>query len=141
MYSEILAQARLGYVPKMRDPETIEEYLATAKSQEAVPLFWRFEEIVRSCGPSDVVVRRTIVHWRRNRVFVGAFIEGRRLGLNIDLLRTAEHPSRHSAFHTTKRVITHRLRITHADELDAALAEMVAEAYADVGPGTRHTAG
>jgi hypothetical protein len=48
-----------------------------------------------------------------------------------------EHPCLLSAFHTTKRVVTHRLRVTDADQLDAALEALVAEAYDDVGPGTR----
>jgi len=33
-------------------------------------------------------------------------------------------------------VITHRLRIAHAGELDDSIAALLAEAYADVGPGT-----
>jgi hypothetical protein len=45
-----------------------------------------------------------------------------------------------AAFPHTKRVITHRLRITEADQVDDALAELVAESYAEVGPGTRGTA-
>jgi hypothetical protein len=35
---------------------------------------------------------------------------------------------------------THRLRITEADQLDDALAALVAEACEDVGPGTRGAA-
>jgi Domain of unknown function (DUF5655) len=92
---------------------------------------------VDACGPSEIAVRRTIVYWKRKRVFVGAFIQGRRLELNVDLLREAEHACLLAAFHTTNRVITHRLRITDAEQLDPALAALVAEAYADVGPGTR----
>jgi hypothetical protein len=42
-----------------------------------------------------------------------------------------------AAFHTTKRVITHRLRITELDQLDQSVAALVAEAYDEVGPGTR----
>jgi hypothetical protein len=74
------------------------------------------------------------------RVFAGAYVERRRLELNIDLLREVEHPSLIAAFHTTKRVVTHRLRITDAAELDNSIAAFVAEAYEDVGPGTRRAA-
>jgi hypothetical protein len=119
------------------DPTTVDEYLASVPNEDAVAMFHRFAEIVQGCGASEVSPRRTIVFWKRKRVFVGAFIQGRRLELNIDLLRRADHPCLHSASHTTKRVVTHRLRITHADQLDAALAALVAEAYDDVGPGTR----
>ena len=35
------------------------------------------------------------------------------------------------------RVITHRIRVTEADQLDASLEALVVEAYEDVGPGFR----
>jgi hypothetical protein len=57
----------------------------------------------------------------------------------IDLLREAEHPTLLAAFPTTKRVMTHRLRVTDTGQLDASLAALLAEAYAEVGPGTRST--
>ncbi len=41
------------------------------------------------------------------------------------------------AFPHTKLVTTHRRRIADAAELDDALAALVAEAYEEVGPGTR----
>lgn len=115
---------------------TVDEYLQ-GKNREAVALFRGFQELVERCGPSEVAPRRTIVYWKRNRVFAGAYIDGRRLELNIDLLREAAHPSLLSAFHTTKRVITHRLRITDAGQLDESIAALLDEAYEDVGPGTR----
>ena len=77
------------------------------------------------------------MYWKRKRVFVGAYIERKRLELNVDLLREAEHPCKLAAFPHTKRVITHGLRVTEPAQLDDALAALVAEAYEDVGPGTR----
>lgn len=41
------------------------------------------------------------------------------------------------AFHTTRRVITHRLTIERIEQLDASIEELLAEAYETVGPGTR----
>jgi hypothetical protein len=115
---------------------TLEEYL-DGKNAGAVELFLRFQGLVEGCGPSELAPRRTIVYWRRKRVFAGAFVEGRRLGLNVDLLREAEHATLLAAFHHTKRVITHRMRVTDAAQLDEALAALVCEAYEQVGPGTR----
>ena len=115
---------------------SIDEYL-DGKNAGAVELFRRFQELVESCGPSVVAPSRTIVYWKRNRVFAGAFVEGRRLGLNIDLLREAEHPTLLAAFPHTKRVITHRLRATEPEQLDDAMAALLAEAYEEVGPGFR----
>lgn len=89
------------------------------------------------CGPSELAPLRTVVHWKRNRIFAGAFVNGRRLELILDLLRDAQHPAAIGAFNTTKRVITNRLRITDMDQLDDSIAALLAEAYEEVGPGTR----
>ena len=118
---------------------SVEEYLA-GKSPEAVELFRRFEELIQACGPSEPAPRRSIVYWKRERVWAGAFIERSRLELNIDLLRTATHPCLLAAFPTTKRVVTHRLRITDPEELDDSIQALLQEAYDDVGPGTRDLA-
>jgi hypothetical protein len=115
---------------------SVDAYL-DGKDPQGVVLFRGFEEIVQRCGPSVVSPSRTIVYWKRQRIFVGAYIERRRLELNVDLLREADHPCKLAAFPHTKRVITHRLRITAPEQLDDALAALVAESYEEVGPGTR----
>ncbi|MBA2742078.1 MAG: hypothetical protein H0U46_08720 [Actinobacteria bacterium] len=120
----------------MADLDSVEAYLE-GKDPAGVALFRRFETFVERCGFSEPAPRSSIVYWRRTRVFAGAYIERRRLELNIDLLREAEHPCLIAAFPTTKRVITHRLRITDAAQLDESIRALVAEAYDDVGPGTR----
>ena len=114
----------------------LEAFLA-GHGPEPVALFRRFQALVEACGPSELVVRRSIVYWRRGRIFAGAFPLGRRLELNVDLLRVAEHPCLLVAFPHTKRVFTHRLRIEREEQLDDSLAALVTEAYAEVGPGTR----
>jgi hypothetical protein len=55
----------------------------------------------------------------------------------IDLLRAAAHPRLIGSFPATKRVVSHRLRITDAAELDGSVEALLAEAYETVGPGTR----
>ena len=115
---------------------SLEAYLE-GKNAGAVEMFRRFAALVEDCGPSEVAPRSSVVYWKRQRVFAGAFIHGRRLELNIDLLREAPHPCLLAAFHTTKRVITHRLRITDPEQLDESIAALLREAYDDVGPGTR----
>ena len=123
----------------MANLDSVEAYLE-GKDPGAVELFRRFEQLVESCGPSEAAPRSSIVYWKRTRVFAGAYIERGRLELNIDLLRSAEHPCLLAAFPTTKRVITHRLRITEAAQLDDSVLALLGEAYADVGPGTRRLA-
>ncbi len=120
----------------MADLPSVDAYLE-GKDPEGVALFRRFEELVERCGPSRVTPHSSIVYWRRKRIFVGAFVERHRLELNIDLLREAEHPCVIAAFPHTKKVVTHRLRITDAAQLDGALAALVEESYEEVGPGTR----
>jgi len=116
--------------------ETVDAYL-DGKDEGAVALFRRFEELVEACGTSEPAPRGSIVYWKRGRVWAGAYIERGRLELNIDLLRVAEHPLLLAAFNTTKRVVTHRLRITDVDQLDESITMLLQEAYDDVGPGTR----
>lgn len=116
---------------------TVDDYLASVTNESARDLFRRFQAMVEARGPSEEAARKTIVYWKRSRVFAGAFVVARRLELNIDLLRRAEHPCLLAAFPHTKRVITHRLRVTSADQLDDALRALLDEAYAEVGPGTR----
>jgi hypothetical protein len=115
---------------------SVEAYLE-GKNSAAAELLRAFAEIVDECGPSEVQPHKSIVHWKRERVFAGAYVDGRRLELNIDLLREAPHPRLLAAFPTTKRVITHRLRITEPTQLDDSIATLVREAYEEVGPGTR----
>jgi Domain of unknown function (DUF5655) len=115
---------------------SVESYLE-GRNAGAVDLFRRFQVVVKRCGPSEVAPRTSIVYWKRQRVFVGAFIQGRRLELNIDLLREAAHPCLLAVFPHTKRVFTHRLRIIDGAQLDESIAALVHEAYDEVGPGTR----
>jgi Domain of unknown function (DUF5655) len=113
-----------------------ESYLE-GRNGGAVELFRQFEAIVERCGPSETAPRTSIVYWKRQRAFAGAFVQGRRLELNIDLLREAEHPCLLAAFPHTKKVFTHRLRITDSAQLDDSIAALVQETYDEVAPGTR----
>jgi len=115
---------------------SVDAYLK-GKDAAAVKLFRVFEQMIERCGSSEPAPRSSIVYWKRKRVWAGAYIERERLELNIDLLREAEHPCGIAAFNTTKRVITHRLRITERDQLDESIQALLQEAYDDVGPGTR----
>lgn len=120
----------------MTELASVDAYL-DGKNAAAVKMFRRFASLVEDCGPSEAAPSASIVYWKRNRVFAGAFVKGRRLELNIDLLREAHHPALLAAFPHTKRVTTHRLRIEEPDQLDGSIASLLQEAYDDVGPGTR----
>lgn len=113
---------------------SVDEYLAD-KAPEGVELFRRFERLVAQCGPSEVSVSRTIVHFRRNRVFAGAFVRGRVLETVIDLLRPIDHPCTIGSFASTKTVVTSRLRFRDPQSLDESVAALLQDAYDTVGPG------
>ena len=71
---------------------------------------------------------------------VEAYLEGKNadaVRARIDLLCIADHPTLLAAFATTKKVKTHRLRITAPEQLDDSIAALLQEAYDEVGPGTR----
>jgi hypothetical protein len=116
--------------------EGIEGYLAD-KCAEGAALFRAFRRLVEACGPSEPAVSKTVVYFKRSRVFCGGFVQGKRLEIVVDLLREAEHPWLIASFPSTKKVLSHRLRITEPAQLDENLAALIAEAYLDVGPGTR----
>lgn len=75
----------------MTELNSVDSYL-DGKDPAAIELFQRFQQLVERCGASEPAPRRTIVYWKRKRIFAGAYIERGRLELNIDLLREAEHP-------------------------------------------------
>lgn len=79
-------------------------------------------------------VHRTEVAFARERVFAAAFVKSHRLEIAIDLLREVQHPLLLQAFHTTKRVITHRLTLTGIEQLESVVP-LLDEAHRTVGPG------
>lgn len=117
--------------------DEIEKYLED-KNPVAADLLRQFGELALACGDDvETSVSKTVVFFKRKRVFAGAHVRGKRLEPVIDLLREVEHPRLRGAFHTTKKVLTHRLTITNAEELDESVSETLKEAYDTVGPGTR----
>lgn len=82
-------------------------------------------------------VHRTEVQYALARVFTSGYMKSHYLEIAVDLLREAQHPLLRAAFHTTKKVVTHRLTISDSDQLDASVRELLAEAHRTVGPGTR----
>lgn len=117
--------------------DEIEAYLKD-KNPHAASLFRRFHKLVLACGDdTETSVSKTVVFFKRKRVFAGAHVRGKRLEPVIDLLREVEHPCLRGAFNTTKKVLSHRLTIVSEEELDDSLIDMLKEAYETVGPGTK----
>jgi hypothetical protein len=115
---------------------TVARYLSD-KKPEPVRLFRIFEKMVKACGPCKTEAHKSIVYWKDQRVFAGAFIASQRLEIVIDPRRRVAHPSLRVAWKTTVKVVTHRLKIERAEELDESISRLLCEALATVGPGTR----
>ncbi|AQA22471.1 hypothetical protein BTZ20_3534 [Rhodococcus sp. MTM3W5.2] len=114
----------------------VDEY-AAGLDDAAVELLYLFRERVLALGDVDERVHPSEVAWARARVFATAFIVSSRLEVAIDLLRRVEHPRLRESFATTKKVWTHRMSFTAADQIDDVIGELLAEAFETVGPGTR----
>lgn len=98
-----------------------------------------FETYRRRCAALPDVeerVHHTELQFAVERVFTSGYMKSHHLEIAIDLLRIAENPHLRQAFHTTRRVITHRLTIDSVQELDTAM-DLIREAHETVGPGSR----
>jgi hypothetical protein len=112
------------------------EELTAGLSNADTDLLSAFRSAVRMLPDVEERISRTEIAFARTRVFASGFLKSHRLELAVDLLRTIEHPLLLQAFHTTQKVITHRLTLTSADQLESVLP-LLAEAHDTVGPGTR----
>lgn len=110
------------------------------KSEATIPLFLRFREAALRAGGGNFVeekVSKSMVAWRAERNFASAYIKGKYLECSIDLLEPVEHEHLKAAFHTTKKVLTHRFTLEPDEEIDADLVNWLKLAYQSVGKGTR----
>ncbi|UXN68032.1 DUF5655 domain-containing protein (plasmid) [Devosia neptuniae] len=110
------------------------------KNEATIPLFLRFREAALRAGGGEVVeekVSASMVAWRAKRNFATAYIKGRYLECSIDLLEQVGHEHLKSAFHTTKKILTHRFTIEPDEDIDADLVKWLKQAYETVGLGTR----
>lgn len=108
-----------------------------ALSDDDVALLTAFCDRVRRIPEVREEVHRSLVQWRRSRIFASAYVKSHWLEVSIDLLREAQHPELRRSFASTKRVTTHHLTFRSIDQLDAALDDLLREAAETVGPGTR----
>jgi hypothetical protein len=117
--------------------EEVRSYLA-GRDPEATALFMAFRAAAIAAGPGvNEKVSRTMVAWKRLRMFATAYVNGRYLECSIDLLQAVEHRHLKAAFPTTRKVVTNRFTLEPGEEVDARMQAWLREAFADVGPGTR----
>ncbi|MCU1441476.1 MAG: hypothetical protein JWP85_2473 [Rhodoglobus sp.] len=109
--------------------------LTAGLSPADLELYTAYRDRCRTLPGCEERVHRTEVQYALHRVFTSGHMKSHRLQLAVDLLREAEHPLLRQAFHTTKKVITHRIDVTSVDELETVMP-LIREAHDDVGPGT-----
>ena len=95
-----------------------------------------YREICRGLSGVEERVNKTDVSYAVKRIFTSAYVKSHWLEIGVDLLREAKHPQLRTAFHTTKKVVTHRLTISTVAQVRSA-EKLIREACETVGPGTR----
>ena len=112
------------------------EQLTSKLDDRDLALISAYRRECLALGDVDEQVHATEVQYKLARIFTSAYIKSHYLEVSVDLLREAKHPQLRLAFHTTKKVITHRLTLTTASQVES-LAPLLKEALDTVGPGTR----
>jgi predicted transport protein len=114
----------------------LREYLQ-GKNEAASALFLQFRLAALEAGEEvEERVSKSIVASKRKRTFATAYVKGKYLECSIDLLRQVKHLHLKAAFHTTKKVVTHRFTLEPGEEIDADIRSWLKEAFAEVGGGT-----
>ena len=105
-------------------------------NESDLTLFGAYRAMCRALPGVEERVHRTEVQYALERVFTSGYMKSHHLELAIDLLREADGEHLRMAFHTSKKVITHRFTIDSLEELET-VTDLIREARDDVGPGTR----
>jgi hypothetical protein len=113
---------------------TVADHIA-GTPDEIVALYRRFITLVDECGPFSYRVTKTAITLKgTRRGFAGAVPKDRSLDGYLDLQRVITDPRIMRSSPYTKRLFVHQFRVTALDQLDAAFASWISEAYA-VGSG------
>ena len=110
--------------------------LTGALNDTDLALITAYRELCLALPDVEEQVHKTEVQYRVARIFTSAYVKSHYLEVAIDLLREASHPQLRTAFHTTKKVITHRLTLTTVAQV-RSLRTLLREARDDVAPGFR----
>lgn len=122
-----------------KQSDALSKYLQ-GKNESTIPLFLRFREAALRAGVGDAVeekVSASMIAWKGKRNFATAYIKGKYVECSIDLLERVEHKHLKAAFHTTKKILTHRFTLEPDEDIDADLIKWLKQAYQTVGHGTR----
>jgi Domain of unknown function (DUF5655) len=113
------------------------EALTKDLSPNDLELFTLYRTFGRSLPDTEEQVHSTQVQYARKRIFTSGYMKSHYLEIGVELLREASHPKLRSAFPTSKRVIMHRITLREPEQFDAALRDLITQAWETVGPGLR----
>ncbi|MEW6742518.1 MAG: DUF5655 domain-containing protein [Planctomycetota bacterium] len=93
-------------------------------------LFARFRELVRECGPVTVYAQKTRIVFQTRVRFAGVTLRKKWLDLGLWFPHRVTHRTLRRVEVLTPRCIIHEFRLQDVEDLDAAFATIVREAYA-----------
>lgn len=102
----------------------------TGKAPALRPLFRRVRALVRASGPATCYAQRTRIVLQARVRFAGVVVRKRWLELGLWLHRRVTHPALVRVESFGRLGYGHYFRLHRAADLDAALAGLIAEAYA-----------
>lgn len=120
-------------------PPDVRDHLR-GREPHVVALYKRFEQLVRSCGPSECVATKTAITFRGSRrLFAGARLGRNSLMVFLDQRDPVRDPrALRSAPHTSSVYVNH-FRLSRAEEMDATFLRWIREAYEVGATGSRTT--
>jgi hypothetical protein len=118
-------------LPAERVP--LDVHLDPLSSEERI-LWERFAALVAAAGPSEMVVTKSRVAFKADRIFAGAFFRSRRLEIFVDLSEPIPEDERDHRFRAVweqaRRLWTHRLKLERPEDLDDKLAGWLKKSWA-----------
>jgi hypothetical protein len=121
----------------MSDVWTINRHLE-AGSDRGRDLFRRFVELVAACGEYTTAVAKTTITFKGpRRGFAGARPVGDRLQGYFDVTYRVDDPRIRSVSPYQKDLFVHHFRVESPEQLDEEFGRWIADAYDQVGCGSR----
>ena len=112
------------------------EELTAPLSAPDLELFETYRQFCLDLPGTQEQVHRTEVRFAVERYYSSAYMKSHHMELAVDLLREITGEHLRLAFHTTKKVITHRFTIDSLEEF-ATVKDAIREAHETVGRGLR----
>jgi hypothetical protein len=107
---------------------TVEQHLK-GKAPEAIELYHRFVELVRSCGPFTLTPTKTRIGFQVRMTFATVSLRKHHLACHVVLSRRLENPRFKLIQSLSPRNHVHHFRIRSVEELDDEVAAWLKEAY------------